>query len=156
MAANSLQKHRVRQCGAPHRGCGCKALVDRRIHRWQSRNASTADTQMEPCGLERFTGRQLGFNCAWRCRAQGTPDWNTPPPSGVLISGLSPPGWGRFLDIRIWPFKALVEGDHAIAAVRWPLMQVALAVAIVGCLFRAQDRQHAPQAQPSRSPNHSW
>jgi hypothetical protein len=91
--------------------------------------------------LERFTGRQLEFDCAWRCRAQGTSDWNTPPPSGVLISGLSPPGWGRFLDIRIWPFKVLVEGDHAIAAVRWPLVQVALAVAIVGVvgrLLRAQ------------------
>jgi hypothetical protein len=23
------------------------------------------------------------------------------------------------IDIRLWPFKVLVEGDHAIAAVRW-------------------------------------
>jgi hypothetical protein len=61
------------------RGCGWKALADRRSHHWQLRNASTADTQMEPRGLERFTGGQLGFDCAWRvCRAQGTPDWNTP------------------------------------------------------------------------------
>jgi len=25
-------------------------------------------------------------------------------------------------DIRPWPFIVLVEGDHAIAAVRWPLV----------------------------------
>jgi hypothetical protein len=24
--------------------------------------------------LKRFTGRQLGLVCAWRCRAQGAPD----------------------------------------------------------------------------------
>jgi hypothetical protein len=23
------------------------------------------------------------------------------------------------IDLRLWPFKVLVEGDHAIAAVRW-------------------------------------
>jgi hypothetical protein len=33
----------------------------------------------EPRGLERFTGGQLGFDCAWLCRAQGTPDWNMRP-----------------------------------------------------------------------------
>jgi hypothetical protein len=41
-------------------------------------------------GRERFTGRQLRLDCAWRCRAQGTPGWETsPPPSGVLLGGLS-------------------------------------------------------------------
>jgi hypothetical protein len=37
-------------------------------------------------------------------------------------------------DIRLWPFKVLVEGDHAIAAVRWPLAIMAgrSGVAIVG------------------------
>ena len=44
------------------------------------------------------------------------------------------PGWGRCFDIRLWPLKVLVEGDHAIAAVRLPLAMVlvAVAVAIVG------------------------
>ena len=31
---------------------------------------------------ERFSARQLGFACAWRCRVQGTPGWNTPPSIG--------------------------------------------------------------------------
>ena len=37
-------------------------------------------------------------------------------------------------EIRLWPFIVLIEGDHAIAAVRWPLAMVlvAMAVAIVG------------------------
>jgi hypothetical protein len=36
------------------------------------------------------TDRQLRLDCAWRCRAQGTPGWETsPPPSGVLLGGLS-------------------------------------------------------------------
>jgi hypothetical protein len=39
------------------------------------------------------------------------------------------PGWGRCFDIRLWPFKVLVEGDHAIAAVRLPLAMVLVAVA---------------------------
>jgi hypothetical protein len=44
------------------------------------------------------------------------------------------PALGRFFDIRLWPFKVLVEGDHAMAAVRWPLAMglTAVAVAIVG------------------------
>jgi hypothetical protein len=51
-----------------------------------------------------------------------------------------PPRWGRFFDIRLWPFKVLVEGDHAIAAVRLPLAMVltAVAVAIVGVAVSGQ------------------
>jgi hypothetical protein len=41
--------------------------------------------------------------------------------------------WGRFLDIRIWPFKVLANGEHAIAAVRpLAMVPVVVAVAIVG------------------------
>ena len=45
---------------------------------------------------ERFSARQLGLACAWRCRAQGTPTGTRRPPSGVLISGLSFPRLGPF------------------------------------------------------------
>jgi hypothetical protein len=31
---------------------------------------------------ERFSTRQLGLACAWQCRVQGTPGWNTPPSIG--------------------------------------------------------------------------
>jgi hypothetical protein len=46
------------------------------------------------------------------------------------------PALGPFPDIRIWPVKVLVEGDHAIADFRWPLatVLVVVAVAIVGVL----------------------
>jgi hypothetical protein len=48
------------------------------------------DTQMEPRGLERFMGRQLGFVCAWRVSgARGSRLEPGPPPSGVLLGGLS-------------------------------------------------------------------
>ena len=85
-------------------------------------------------------GRRLGFlrlavSSARNARLEHAPS------IGSSNKRPQPPGWGRFLDIRIWPFKVLVEGDHAIAAVRWPLVQVALAVAIVGVvgrLLRAQ------------------
>lgn len=38
------------------------------------------------------------------------------------------------IDIRFWPFKLTVEGDRAIAAVKWPLalVLIAVSVAIVG------------------------
>ena len=67
---------------------------------------------MEPRGLERFRGRQLGFVCAWRCRAQGAPDWNLrPPPSGALLGGLSKyPVLGPFLlsdNRHFWYFDAV-------------------------------------------------
>jgi hypothetical protein len=37
-------------------------------------------------------------------------------------------------DIRFWPFQIAVEGDRAIAALKWPLalVLIAVSVAIVG------------------------
>ena len=65
--------------------------------------------------------------------------WSALPAGSSDTSGLSkdPPRWGRFFDIGIWLFKVLVEGDYAMAAVRWPLAiaLVAAAVAIVGVVF---------------------
>jgi hypothetical protein len=94
------------------------------------------DTQMEPRGLERFMGRQLGFVCAWRVSgARGSRLDPAPPSVGgsvrrpqqipragavSLISAIGPKFWSR--------------GTTAIAAVRWLLatVLVAVAVAIVG------------------------
>ena len=97
-----------------------KTMVAPRSHRRQSRNAPTAETQMEPRGLQRFIGRQLGLVLG-ECRAQGTRSQNSSPVSLGYPNQRPqqvPPRWGRFLDIRIWSFKVLVKGDHAIAAVR--------------------------------------
>jgi hypothetical protein len=51
--------------------------------------------------------------------------------SGILTSGLSkyPRAGAVSFDIRPWQFKVLVEGDHAMAAVRWPLAMALVAVA---------------------------
>jgi hypothetical protein len=58
--------------------------------------AGPARNRLEHFGvmLERFRGRQIGFACAWRCRAQRNPAEHAPVPSEVLISGLSAPRAG--------------------------------------------------------------
>jgi hypothetical protein len=64
-----------------------------------ARRAITVGLKCNAAPVEetRAMGRQLGFVCAWRCRAQGAPDWNLrPPPSGVLLGGLSFPELGPF------------------------------------------------------------
>jgi len=48
-------------------------------------------------GLERFTGRQLGVDCAWRRRAQGNTRLEHAPSVGSSNKRPQPPGWGRFL-----------------------------------------------------------
>jgi hypothetical protein len=46
-----------------------------------------------------------------------------------ITTASASPCWGRFFDIRLWPFKVLVEGDHAIADFRWQPAMVPVAVA---------------------------
>lgn len=33
------------------------------------------------------------------------------------------------IEVRFWPFRLLARGDRAIAAVRWPLAAILIAVA---------------------------
>jgi hypothetical protein len=68
--------------GARCRGVG--GAICRRRDRWAKGGVQRLATNN--CALtgqqrfgERFSARQLGLACAWRCRAQGTSDWNTPP-----------------------------------------------------------------------------
>src|SRR5450432_3728420 len=77
---------------------GNRAMPQRRIRKWS--HVAWNDSRAGSLDSTALGGVEL------KERPTGT----TPPPSGVLINGLSPPGWGRFLDIRIWPFKVLVEG----------------------------------------------
>ena len=62
------------------------------------------------------------------------PDWQNRVEE--LVRSQSPSGLAMKktdkIDIRLWPFKVLVEGHHAIAALRWPLaMAVALSRVVV-------------------------
>jgi hypothetical protein len=88
---------------------------------------------MEPRGLERFTGRQLGFDCAWRCRAQGAPDWNLrPPPSGVLLGGLSSPAGAVSLIYSTLAVQSSGRGGPRDCWLPLAMVLTAVAVAIVG------------------------
>jgi hypothetical protein len=87
---------------------------------------------MEPRGLERFMGRQLGFDCAWRRRAQGNTRLEHAPSVGSsnkrlgpfllsdnrhfwssMLSGATDPSVGGLFD-ALWlsvPLQAGVERD---------------------------------------------
>lgn len=34
------------------------------------------------------------------------------------------------IEVRLWPFKLAARGDRAVAAVRWPLAVIMIAVAV--------------------------
>jgi hypothetical protein len=87
---------------------------------------------MEPRGLQRFIGRQLGLVLG-ECRAQGTRSQNSSPVS-LGYPNQRPqqvhPHWGRLLDIPHLALRFWSRGTTAIAAVWWPLAMVLTAVAV--------------------------
>jgi len=70
------------------------------------------------------------------------------PPRGCraqqITTASASPSWGRFLDIRLWPFKVLVEGDHGDC--RYPV------AAGEACRNRRR-RGVGPAQQPPTMPN---
>jgi hypothetical protein len=65
------------------------AALELKIAILQYRCVGPRQAKVQRTGNDSRAG-SFRLGCAWRCRAQGTPGWETsPPPSGVLLGGLS-------------------------------------------------------------------